>query len=141
MEAPQRAHAMVREMHEPVAPVHRYEYRGDRSPSRKNTHSWEDDPRERSARDRDERQRQRGHERDDQSRVHNGEQQIVSMAACDQRSPLRRPYALDDEEDADDGERRGTGHDNAEARGRVGEVVTPADGPTDRDEDHRRSRD
>ena len=83
-----------------------------------------------------ERESQRGHERHDERRVEHRVEEVLAVAAGEDRSPLCRPQPLHDEEDPDDREGQRTDHDDTKTRHGAGEVrATPAIGPTDPDED------
>ena len=139
VEAPEHPDPVIREVHEPVARVHRHDDHRDRAPARHRAHPGEDDPRGRRAEHRHERQRERGHERHEHGRVQHRVEEIVAIPAGEQRAALCRPDPLDDEEHADDRDRQGTDHDGTQARCRAGEVgTTPISRPPDTDEHHRR---
>ena len=101
VEAPQRLDAMVGEMGEPVATVHRHEDRRGRGPMRhKPLFGRTIHGRFVRAISENER-RERGHQWRDEHHVEDREDEIVAMTSGDQRSPLRRPHPLGDEEHAD----------------------------------------
>ena len=145
VEAPQHPDAVVGEVHGPVAPVHRHDDHARSPPT--------------AARRRSGAGRSTGadvrHTCTNASvsavtsgttsdRVHHREEEVVAVPAGEERPPLRRPHALDDEEHADDRQGHRTGHDHAQARDRAGEVgAAPAARPADPDQHRggeRRSR-
>ena len=134
--------AVVREVHGPVAAVHGDDDQRDRSPPRHEADPGQDDPRERRAGDVHHREGEAGHERHDQGRVHQREEQVMAVPASEDRTRLRRPGSLHDEEHADDRQGRRTGHDRAQADDRAGEVGTaPAGRPTHPEQDPGGDRD
>ena len=105
MEAPEHADPVVRQVHEPVAPVHGHDDDGDGTPPRHRTDPGQHDPGGRGADDLHEREREPGHERHDDGRVQRRVEEVLAVPTGDQRSSLRRPHPFDDEEDADDRQR------------------------------------
>ena len=104
--------AMVGEMGEPVAEVHRHEDHRGRGPTWQRVASRQDDPREGRAGDLGEREGERRHEGNDERCVENGEEEILTMTTGDQRSPLRRSNPLRDEKQPDRHEADRTDHDD-----------------------------
>ncbi len=90
MEAPEHSDAVIRKVCKPVHRVHRHEDRRDRKPTWQHADLGQDEPWQGSTDDLRERERQRGDEGDDQRRVENRVDQILTVAAGENRSPLRR---------------------------------------------------
>ena len=112
VEAPQQEDAMVGEMGKPVAAVHRHEDHRRRGPTWQRVASRQDDPREGRAGDLGEREGERRHEGNDERRVEHREEEILTMTAGDQRSPLRRSHPLRDEKQSDRHEAGRADHDD-----------------------------
>ena len=79
---------------------------------------------------------QRGDEWRDERGVQHREEEIVAVAASEERSRLCRPHSLHDEEHSDDRHGQGADHDHTKTRQRTGKVGSAPTGcPTDPDQD------
>ena len=136
VEAPEHPDPVIREVRQPVAPVHRHEDHGDDEPARNDADSRHDNPGQRPARHLGERERERGTERDDERRVQHRIEKVLAVTPGEERPALRGTQPLDDEQDAKDAKRERTDDDDAQARHRGSETgATPSARPTNRDED------
>ncbi len=142
MKAPHHAHAVIRQVREPVAPVHHHEDHADRQPARHETGPRQDDPRHRRAGDFGEGEGERRHERHDEGRVEHGVQEILSIATREERPALRGMHPFGDETDAEDHERdRSHDHHAKTCHGRSETRASPVTRPTNPDQDHGDRRD
>ena len=132
VEPPEHSDTMICEMHSPVASVHRHDDDGDGNPARHRVQVGQDDPREEAANGFGEGQRQRRHQRKHQCRVDHRDQEVMTVAAGEERPLLRRPYPFHHQNDSDDRDRQGPDDGETQARQGPGERrATPAAGPSD----------
>ncbi len=142
VEPPQHAHPVVGQVDEPVAPIHAHEDDGDHRGAWKEAQVRQDDPWDHPFGDLDEGEGERRHEGHDHAHVQNGVQDVLTMAAGEQRSALGRPQPLDDQDDAEDREAERTEHHDAQQLHRSPEVrPAPIGRPADSDQERSEGRD
>src|SRR5665213_1497535 len=136
MEPPKRPKAMIRKVPEPVAPVHRDEDRRNHESARNRTDPRERKPRQVGANEHRERKRERRHEGDDQRRIKDREQHVLTAPAGKQWSVLCGPKPLRQEQSSNDHKRRWSDNDNTKTRHRAKEIfAAPSICPTKTDKD------